>query len=550
MAQTESVNEKTVRRTAKQAAKEAAQEAIMELQFGEDSGEGLDLEHLDGNAGVSADANEAAIGFDIFEDIGKPRTEKGEVIRYIVKKYGQHVATKYHPYTWEELRKEFGGGQYQVIARSDSTNRYLKAQTLMLGQNVSARAEDDENRPNREPAPAPQVNWQQPQMSFIELMNLMQNQGDRAREQATQQAQQQAQTQVAMITAMTEMMKGQQAQGQTLFMEMTKMTSQVAKDMSATQEKIMEKMNQRMDKIAEIATKKPEHDGPNWVDVMKMSNDSQNKGFELFEKIMRLAEIKAEEKVELIESARESNNDNDKKKSLTDSLIEGLLPVIASSVARSQQQPQLPQQTQSQLPRQQGVPNQALPRRSIQGQRPSPNGQVRRGPPTPARGTQASGQGTQRTDGRGNRRPVTFSGPTVGPSVVVRPANGAARNSGVVDGPVKVDETITDKLTVESTPTQDVKAKVQEILPVFLGGLMLDADEIPVAAGKTLEFLAENDVSRDSFLASVKVEDLLAVAVQYELPKEAHEWLNGLYAYIQNESRTELGGESTASLDH
>jgi hypothetical protein len=312
----------------------------------------------------------------------------------------------------------------------------------------------------------------------------------------------------------------------------------------------MEKLNSRMDKIAEVATKKPE--GPTWLDVMRMNNDSQNKGFELFEKLTRLAEIKAEEKLELVESAREANPEGGQKKTMTDTLIESILPVIAASMANGQAQNAalLQQQSMRALPGR--VPTQhrgAVQRPQVPARRQAPpaNGQVQRGPRTATPSAQAANKAVPRTKEKTGSGVISVHGPRLG-EVVVTKKKAISPVIGDEGSQIQETGTIADKVEVLdalATTTNTVKERCREILPMFLGGLMLDRLDSPVAATKTIEFLATSGIDRETFLSNVDVKDLLDVAIEFELPKEAHEWLNELYAHIQGQPRNAVGGEST-----
>jgi hypothetical protein len=537
-------NTRPAKDIAKEAAKEAAREAIFEMNLESEEAE-PDLSALDGNSDPTQ--GEAAAGFDLFEDVGKALTEKGEVVKYIIKRNGERVGSKYHPYSWEKLAKEYGNGHFQVMARSESTNRFVKSQTQMVGNNEEASDEITHTQAQG----APQVPWQQPQMNFMEMLNLIQGQSDRAKSEANIAAQQQAQTQVAMITMMTEMMKSSQNQSQQVFMEMTKMTASVTEKIAQSQEKMFERINDRVDKIAELATKKPE--GPGWLEIMKMQADSQNKGFELFEKITRLAELKADEKVELLEAGK---GDEPAKKSMTDSLIESLLPAITTAMVNNNSQAaQLAAMQQGQLT-QRPQPRRAVrPPQSFQGQRPE-RGAVQPQQRTAPQGNGAPNKVEEKRDTEPSSPIIENGGEHIGEVLVMPKQSKLVSKPAVVKdvSPVvavaaQVEESVTDKVEVIDTSEvewtkETLKEKCAEILPMFLGNQMLDKASPDAAALKTVDWLHDHDIGLEVFAKWIVVDDFLSFAREFNLPEEAHQWLNELYANLQSLAGNDVRKES------
>ena len=557
MSSTELQATRRTKKIAEDAGKNAAREAIMEMQFGDDN-DPSEAARVDQSTESLADKRDP--GFDIFESIGFPLSQKGTTVRYTIKKNNELAGVKKHPYSWLDVAKDYGYGDFQVIAK-DSNKKYLSSQNQTISEDADVfnHIDDEDDKPAAQNNPQQNIGWQQPGMSFLEMFNVIQSQSDRARSEAGQQAQLQAQSQVGMITAMTEMMKNQQLQGQTMFMEMSKMTAAVADKMASTQEKIMEKLNTRMDKLADASTKKPE--GPGWLEIMKMQADSQNKGFELFEKITRLAELKADEKVDLLEAAKE-NNPEPKAKSMTDSLIESLLPVITASMLNNNQSQQLalaqanarpqmpPQRRPLQQPR--GTAQNINGARPIQPQQRNPNQR-----------TQANGQGQAATGGRNNSGTVAQGGTndrerTLVPKEKSSPliVDGNLREQGPVvqfknldrEETIQVEQRLADKVEVIETNAVGlaVKAKCKDILPLFLGQMMLESVPAKQAADKTLIYLEQQGVSREDFKEHVTLEDLSSVAAEFDLPNEAYEWLNELYANIQIANLDARGNQSTS----
>src|ERR1700677_3722433 len=69
---------------------------------------------------------------DIFTLGQKQYVDKGDWVNYQFYKEGKMLTTKEHPYSWEALQKEFGGGHYTVKMRSIARGVFLKQETQTL----------------------------------------------------------------------------------------------------------------------------------------------------------------------------------------------------------------------------------------------------------------------------------------------------------------------------------------------------------------------------------------------------------------------------------
>jgi hypothetical protein len=514
----------------KEVAKQVAREAILEFNDQNDD-EGPDdetLSFIDSSNGITEERKDNdPTGFDIFSDVGEPRTEKGDIIRYVIRKWGQHIATKFHPYSWEELHEEYGSGNYQVIARSDSTKKFVKSESRILGDARSANRK--QNTETREETVAPP--HQQPQgLGFMELFTLLQEQQKQAKEEAREVSREAQNTQNQMMILVAELLKTNSTSGVSSSVQMMQMitqmiqqqqqtTNQMFEKMAENQVKMFEKINERIEKVA---------------DKKSSEFEMLNKGFEMFSKMNDLAEKKAQFQLELLEEAKaDAKSDDDsspRKKSLTDSLIEGILPVVSQALVAQQQGPALVAH-KHQLALQQ----QAIQRRQLQvaqARRAKADRQLQTGSGVKTVGNANTTPTLQTTTKSEVKTSVTPGGATVRTNIV--------KNSGLPSLAIGQKEDV-DVLELESQSNNltelTVREKCQKLLPEFLGKLMLENVPSDVAAGQTLEMLKNQGISREDFLKEVQVDDLLAVAEEYGLPEVAFEWLNDLYAHIQSKSR-------------
>ena len=478
------------------------------------------------------------VAFDVFSDIGEERFKKGLITRYAVKKNGQHLATLEHPLSWDKVREKFGAGHYQVVAKDGLSGAYLKWQTQMLGE--LPQSMEDDNEPQH--TPQNQDQGQTGGMSFFQIMQMMETKAENARREAREEARAQqiaqAEQTKAIFGTFAELFKAKNTENQgqpNMQIEMMKMMQSMTEKLADNQREMFKEINKKIEDVS-----KKGKDDLTLSDVLKLSQDQQAKGFDMYSKFYNLAEKIAEDKVESLEEARQSGSGGGESDSLTTTLIKSLAPILAAAAA--QQAGQQPVMT--------AAPQQALP----PARRPQPQnrGLVRRGgtdgtaiTPTP-RGTVSQ----LSVRGRGPAaRPVPKTAPIK--KAEVRTDSNVVSNNGENSGEIPLSaETESGLPTLNMAEVEQktvetilidpqVKARATELLPAFLGQLMLEGIEPKEAAERTVKHLSDNGIGRDLFLANIGLEDIIAVANQYsaqgvDLPQEAFVWLNDLYANIQN----------------
>jgi hypothetical protein len=461
---------------------------------------------------------EVAAAFDIF-DWCDDTTKKGHQIQYVVKRNGEMLGIKYHPYSWEQIQKEFKGGQYQVVAKSLTTKKYLKSETRTLSDPIKGASEDlEEIHAKFIPPPQPQG------PNFMELFTLFQGMSEKQRQEAREAARENAQLSQANMLAFVEMMKSSQNGSQQMFFEIAKMTQTVSEKLAESQRQMFEKMETRFEKVLEKVTDnqkhKPEKPEFSLMDILKLQNDAQEKGYALFNKLSQIAESKAAERVEMIEELRgESSGGEKKEKSMTDTLIETVLPTIATALASKQavqpQVAQVPQQTRRVLPQNRSLPNQTATPQT----RPSSSGTpVQAGRPAAQTRSAAQGQTSGRSGGVASQQnqPVksAFGLPTATffekPAVV--PAEPTAK--------------------VEDKPVTTVEQYKELLVPVF-GDCLMNLKSVKEGSEAVLATLENSGHTREEFLKTVSLADLMSIVASFSLPAEANPWFEGVYADLQ-----------------
>jgi hypothetical protein len=478
-------------------AKESARQAVFEFQK-QDENPGDDIFAATDKANeIPIPKISSMIGFDIFEDIGVPRTEQGDVIKYMIRKFGQHLETVCHPYSWDQVAQKYGPGSYQVAARSDATKGIIKSESRIISKEAF---KDESNHSAKEEY---KTTNNQNQLGVMEFMTLLNQQTAAARQEAKEQSQNQMTIMGSMFQSMAQMMRPpetNQNNSLDLFKMQMEMQQRSTEQLINSQREMFKTIQDQINRIVE--NKKETWDTKS---ILEMTENARNSGMSFAQNLFEMAETKATEKAELIEELREElKNDSGgtvNKKSMTETIVETMLPSIvanmANQAAQSSQNPQLTPEQINQLKLVEQRKQLAIRNRKLQEQ-------------------------------EAKKR--------------IKPVNQEKIVKTDIIQNVELENSDLPKLNMEDynpenkVVNESIVIKCKEILPMFLGSLMLEQTRIEEAGPKTLEFLAENGINKLEFLENVKAQDLTQVARDYALPSEAEIWLNELYGYIKKVS--------------
>jgi hypothetical protein len=350
-----------------------------------------------------------------------------------------------------------------------------------------------------------------------------------------------------MMMMFMEMMKSNQQQAVQSQLQTMQLVTQVTEKMSESQSKMFEKLNDRIEKIAESKGKTPDVET-----LIERMQKAQEQGFALYQKFDELATKKAELQLEMMGGDDDDEDEKPEKESLTDTLIKTIIPMMA---AGQRQMPQnfVQRPQRGTLPRRSVPPSAALAR---------PNGVRGQG----TRSSQASATGApNKAQGGGHvETPVTTRGEVSSQGAVVETTANQEVEVKMRGALPEVDVTTvttqevydfsddhneTGEGLVFSPKTDEEKeaihAKCRDILPGFIGGLMLEATPADLGAVKVIGHLLENGIGTAEFVEHVTAQDLIGFAKQFDLPEEAFSWLNELYAHIQATAGTNVGGGIT-----
>jgi hypothetical protein len=481
---TDSRLEKMASRAAERAYKKAKVESDIDIP---DQFSAEDVDNLVSSTPDDA-ADDISIGFDLFDYCDKLQKNQGHQISYVVKRNGEMLTVKYHPYTWERIQKEYGAGQYQIIAKSLTTKRYLKQETRVI-----ADTEENWRNNNKEqqvihiPAPPPP-----PGIDFKEMFLMMNQMQERQRQEAREQSKEAAKMQENQMMAMVEMMKTSSNQSSQMFLEVAKMTQTVSEKLASSQAQMFEKMETRFERVIDkLGNNKVETPSINPFEILKMTKDAEESGFNRMAQLLTFARAEAEERY----SDRDERQPKAEKKSLTDTLIESMLPTITTALtgqAFGQGTPvaKLPQQVRRVLP------------------------QTR--PAIPAK----AATGNQTT---GNNQAPRETNPQTQSNAKSRVINGIGLPS------VSFDEVPLSKQEVLPTITE-----IEEWLAPIVGECLFNRVPVEQASPTVIDVLKNRGLSKENFCKIMSESSMIALVTKYGLPEEATDWFKGVYANISS----------------
>ena len=452
--------------------------------------------------------------FDIFDFCENEFVKKGDFVQYTIKKNGATVGFKKHPYSWEKIQKEFGGGRFNIFAKSMLTGRIVKRQSMPVEDEMIDDKKESGMGFNPSDMVAQIAEAVRPKNegpNFMELFTMMNSQQEKSRlesERASERAKQESDKSTSNLIQimqqntlmMLEMMKGNKKEdSSTVMMQM----------MQNFSEKMDARFERMLDKIQNSQGKKPEF---GLMEVLKLQQDSQDKGFKLYSQLNNLAETKAEQKIELIENYKSENSGTKEKKSMTDTLIETMLPTIAGALAKS------------------AVPAEVPVKQAIA--RPTPRPVLR---PQPVQQTAKAQQPRPTTQAKPAQQTTQRNSIGLPSTKFNEPKKEVIKEETKIIVPEVVLEEVTT--TLEQRYLNHVK---EYLIPVLVEHLMEQTDTLTTA--RSVETcLIQNGSSRKEFVETVTLDGIMSLVSTFELPKEVNPWFEDIYANLKNESLASNG---------
>lgn len=305
---------------------------------------------------------------DIFDFCEREMVGKGVPIRYIIKKNASYVTECDHPCSWAELQEKYGGGVYTVRARNVFNKQFVKVQSMSisdivqptqtnvsqprLNQRFEAPEQQDEDYNMNEPRVIERIIEReptQPAINYLELFGII-NKSNSESQNAVKEAQKESQQAQNMLMATllqiaTKPPPPQEAKSDdkimSLMMQMQQNTNQMfEKMMENTQrsiESVQKNSEKMMDKVAERIEKLDGAKNTNGMaytpeQIMQLMMQGQDRGFQMWQQMEKMADMKAAQRFDVLEATRETAVEDSRPKTMTEKLIDTMLPVVASAI--------------------------------------------------------------------------------------------------------------------------------------------------------------------------------------------------------------------------
>lgn len=491
--------------------------------------------------------------FDIFEDFGERHAKADDILKYMIFQNGHLAATKFHPYSWEQIQQEFGGGSFKVVARSTVSGKIVKNQSksvaapikgksetesssamLKLIENMQKASSEERERLKTETERRERENMKamqqlQEKMSqeskesndkmmtmLIAMMNKPQDNSHKDMMAAMMQQQQQSQQQLMtlLLPLLTKKDDGGLTQMMTMMMEMQQnsqsQTMALFEKFNSTSSSTLEKFSEKLEKI------KNSDEGLTGFKLLELYKDAQGAGFEQYKMLQKLAEEKAES----------SGGNDDSEDSLTKTLIKQAIPALGAFANLAKNDP-----TAQAAPIQN--PNRSLPRPQRNPQRPPqqrtrPNPNAKQNPRQNAQGrpNEQAGRTSRRQNNQEND--LVYAPP--------RPVSKVAQVSNNKQAPVNTKEsTITPNPAIDSKPNNgkieaEIKAKaIESLTPVIVEYMTLGKDPVETAQASIVKLLEEK-LDAKKVVQVFSVDALIELAAGYGLTEAE---VNGLNTWIK-----------------
>ncbi len=463
---------------------------------------------------------------DIFQDVGEKLASNDMIVTYQIKKNGKFFTTKTHPYSWEELQREFckqEGARFSITAKNPDSGAYIKTQT----QNVDKLP--DNGQPNVE------ASSQERGMSTQELLALIQKQDEKAKREASEKSRSERETMITLMQAMkperqdnSDMIRMISEQSNnssnTIVALMTAMMQNKPQDNSGDMlkfmvelqnkqqertERMIEKMSENTNKVLEqvmmVASHKEEPEFKTF-DVMQMVDKARTEGFEQFNTMNQLAEMKAKERADMV-GKRDPEG-------ITETILKSLAPALASGIMAGRGQQQAP------LPQQRGSLPQTTNNRQVRPQQRTATGQGQR---RPAQQT-SQGGATRSTNGSGGQsRPSSF--PSVTKKVVPAEVHGIKTGNKAQNTSSLEQKAQSGKMVVDEGHKELV---LQVAVPIVMESYQA-TETVEQTVEKTVQAFLANGVQMERAMIDFTASDIEGLITHFGLDESMSVLLREFY---------------------
>lgn len=425
--------------------------------------------------------------WDIFEDLGDALYARGDKVKYSVKRNGEHIAMVEHPFSYEELQEKFGGGSYQIICRSTLQKKFIKSQSRLIAA--------PPKRLDPIPTPAPEKK-ETSELGVLALMQQMQEKAEADRKAEREEARREAREREEKLKSeassttmlMMKMMESQAAQQQQFMTTIVGVLAQ--KPQEPKEDKRMDKMFDML--LTMILDKRGKGEAIDPIELMKLTQEAEEKGYRRAQEIREIAEEQAE--MLAARSGGKEAGEPEEKESVTQTLLKSMAPLFASVMAP---QPQ-PTQAQRRVPVNPHLPARPAPK--------LPSPQAPKAAAAPA--------------------PVTVA-PTIQPKAPAGFMGLPSRSTT----PKKEDGM---KKLIEDTVISEIGKDLQAN---FFSGNFKPEE----AAERSMGILEAKGITPKALCSQYSLQDMIEVAKAKGLPERINQYLERFYAHCQAKAAVGAG---------
>lgn len=340
---------------------------------------------------------------DVFIDVGEEFMKKGEVVSYTIydNPTKMQLGTEYHPFSYDDLQKKYGGGHFKVVARFKG--KYIKTEVRYLAgpkkrhdviEDMNAKAEKIDNSGNanlteivskiteiseknamslanaiNESKSREAVLQEQARERELKIQTEAKEREEKIIKEMRERMERESQTQLLMLekiltsnnnkpsladslapfapifaTVLPKILEKDDSKKEMLdiMMKLQENNLKTVEKMQEANNKMFESLQKSIEKIAEGGSKKNSAPEINPFEMMKMLKDAESEGYEKFRLIREMAKEEAEERASL-RGERDDDEGGGKSDSAIDTVIKSLAPMVAGKMLGGGT-PQLPPQ--------------------------------------------------------------------------------------------------------------------------------------------------------------------------------------------------------------
>jgi len=252
-------------------------------------------------------------------DFCAPLVEKGDVIEYDIEQNGSFKATKPHPYSWDQVQREFGAGQYRIQAKSALTRQYRKQETRY----VAAPPKDENKTSILDQVKAALPPEKDPFDTVAKTVALIKSMTPPPPPPVEDKS---SAMMIQFMQTIMQMQQSTQSATQTMMLEMQKSTSALIERLDNSQKEALAKIE------AKLSVAQPKEKNIGAIELLTLMQNAEQRGMKNYLMIEELAEKKA----------RNMGGDEEPE-SATSRLIKSVIPAVTAALSKPTAQPAVAQ---------------------------------------------------------------------------------------------------------------------------------------------------------------------------------------------------------------